>query len=334
MEVGASKEKIDSVIRRIEELGYQSHPIYGEERTVIGVVGRLHRPEKEQFEGLEGVDNVVYISKPFKLVSRELKREPSIVDVDGVKVGGKELAFMAGPCSVEGEEQIVGIARACKKAGATMLRGGAYKPRTSPFSFQGLAEDGLKMLATAKRETGLKIVTEVLSIKDIDLVCKYADVIQIGARNCQNYPLLEALGHCNKPVLYKRGMATTVDEWLQAADYILDGGNLDVILCERGIRTFETSTRNTLDTNAIAVVKECSHLPIIVDPSHATGHNHLVTAAARAGIAAGADGMIIEVHTNPDKAWSDGHQSLRPDQLEACVAEVRRIAEAMDRTLP
>jgi 3-deoxy-7-phosphoheptulonate synthase len=333
MATGASKEQIQAVITRIEELGYEAHPIYGEERTVLGVVGRLRRPEKELFEGLDGVDNVVYISKPFKLVSRQLKTEPSVVDVDGVPIGGKELAIIAGPCSVESEEQIVTIARAVKRSGAKLLRGGAYKPRTSPFSFQGLKRDGLEMLRQAKEETGLKIVTELLAIGDLDLVCEYADVVQIGARNCQNFALLEAVGKCDKPVLYKRGMATTVEEWLQGADYVLDGGNQGVILCERGIRTFETSTRNTLDVNAVAVVKEQSHLPIIVDPSHGTGHNHLVTAAARAGVAAGADGLIIEVHHRPEMAWSDGHQSLRPEQFDDCMAQVRKIAAAMGRSL-
>jgi 3-deoxy-7-phosphoheptulonate synthase len=333
MEAGASQEQIQAVIGRIQELGYKAHPIIGVERTVIGVVGHLKRPQKELFEVLPGVENVVYISKPFKLVSKELKREPTVIDVEGVKVGGKELVIIAGPCSVESEEQIVTIAKAVRAAGAKMLRGGAYKPRTSPFSFQGLKREGLEMLAAAKRETGLKIVTEVLAIADIDLVCEYADVIQIGARNCQNFPLLEAVGRTSKPVLYKRGMSTTVEEWLQATDYILDGGNGDVILCERGIRTFETATRNTLDVNAVAVVKEASHLPIFVDPSHATGHNHLVTAAARAGVAAGADGLIIEVHHQPEKAWSDGHQSLKPDQFAECIRQVRRVAEAMGRTM-
>ncbi|MBN1477668.1 3-deoxy-7-phosphoheptulonate synthase [Candidatus Sumerlaeota bacterium] len=333
MQPDATKEQLDAVFARIEELGYKSHPIFGEERTVIGVVGRLHRPEKELFEGLDGVDTVVYISKPFKLVSKELKREASVFDIGGVKVGGTELMLAAGPCSVESEAQIVEIAREVKAGGAKFLRGGAYKPRTSPFSFQGLGREGLEFMATARAETGLKIVTEVLSIKDIDLVAEYADVIQIGARNCQNFALLEAVGKARKPVLYKRGMSTTVNEWLQAADYILDGGNEEVILCERGIRTFETATRNTLDTNAVALVKEMSHLPIIVDPSHATGHDHLVIPAARAGIAAGADGLIIEVHTHPEKAWSDGHQCLRPARFRDCVAQVRRIAEAMGRTI-
>lgn len=334
MEAKASKEQIQAVIDRIHELGYNSHPIYGEERTVIGVVGRLHRPDKEMFVGLDGVDNVVYISKPYKLVSRELKSASSVLDIGGIPVGGETLTVIAGPCSVESEEQIVTIAKAVKAAGAQMLRGGAYKPRTSPFSFQGLKREGLEMLRTAKKETGLLIVTEVLAISDIDLICEYADVIQIGARNCQNFALLEALGKVDKPVVYKRGMATTVDEWLQAADYLLDGGNERVILCERGIRTFETATRNTLDTNAISVVKAQSHLPIIVDPSHATGHNHLVIPAARAGVAAGADGVIVEVHHQPEKAWSDGHQCLRPKQFEECLKEVGKIAKAMDRKMP
>lgn len=333
MERGAPREQIEAVIARIHELGYESHPIYGAERTVIGVVGRLHRPEKELFEGLAGVETVVYISKPFKLSSLEFHPVPTVVDVDGVKIGGPEIVLIAGPCSVESEEQIVTIARAVRAAGAKILRGGAYKPRTSPFAFQGLKRDGLEMLRTAKRETGLKIVTEVLSVTDLDLVVEYADMIQLGARNCQNFSLLEAVGKTRKPVLYKRGMATTIHEWLQAADYLLDGGNTQVVLCERGIRTFETATRNTLDINAVPVVKELSHLPILVDPSHGTGHNHLVTAVARAGIAAGADGLAIEVHHQPDKAWSDGHQSLRPGQFEECVAEVRKIAAAMGRAL-
>lgn len=333
MEAGSSQEQIQAVIERIREAGYEPHPIHGKERTVIGVVGRLRRPEKELFEGLAGVETVVYVSKPFKLVSKDFHPDPTVIDVGGVQVGGQRLVLIAGPCSVESEEQIVTIARHVKAAGAQMLRGGAYKPRTSPFSFQGLKREGLEMLRTAKRETGLKVVTEVLSTGDLDLVAEYADVIQIGARNCQNFALLLEIGKIRKPVLYKRGMSTTIEEWLQGADYLLDGGNRDVILCERGIRTFETATRNTLDTNAIAYVKEVSHLPILVDPSHATGHNHLVTAAARAGIAAGADGAIIEVHHQPEKAWSDGHQSLRPEQFVECVAQIRRIAEAMGRTL-
>jgi 3-deoxy-7-phosphoheptulonate synthase len=331
MRTDATEQQIKDVIERIHELGYEDHPIHGAERTVIGVVGRLRRPEKELFEGLEGVDNVVYISKPFKLVSKELKPEPTVIDVRGAKIGGDRLCVMAGPCSVESEEQIVEIAHAVKKGGAKFLRGGAYKPRTSPFSFQGLKRDGLEMLSTAAKETGLRIVTEVLSIADIDLVCEYTDVIQIGARNCQNFALLEAVGRCDKPVLFKRGMSTTINEWLQAADYILDGGNKEVILCERGIRTFENATRNTLDTNAISLAKQQSHLPVLVDPSHATGVASLVIPAARAGIAAGADGVIVEVHCHPEKAWSDGQQSLRPEQFAQCVKEVAAIGKAMGR---
>jgi 3-deoxy-7-phosphoheptulonate synthase len=270
---------------------------------------------------------------PYKIASRELKSEPTVVTAGSLKVGGKHLGVIAGPCSVENEQQILACARAVKAAGATALRGGAFKPRTSPYSFQGLKEEGLKMLAAARDETGLAVVTEVIAPDDVELVSKYADVLQIGARNMQNYRLLEACGKSPRPVLLKRGPSATVDEWLLAAEYILDAGNPNVMLCERGIRTFETHTRFTLPLASAPYVQAKTHLPVVMDPSHGTGHTHLVTAMARASIAAGADGLIIEVHPNPDKAMSDGYQSLNFPQFENMMGECRRIADAMDRQL-
>lgn len=333
MKAGSTAEQIAAVERRIRELGYQPHPIYGVERTVVAAVGNEDKSPLESLESMPGVESMVPIRKPYKLVSRETKRENSVLDIGGVKIGGPGLCLMAGPCSVESREQILELARVVKKAGGQFLRGGAFKPRTSPYSFQGLGQEGLEFLAEARAETGLQIVTEIVSIADVDRLVKYADVLQIGARNCQNYALLAAVGEAGKPVLLKRGMATLIGEFLQAAEYIMSRGNYNVILCERGLRTFETATRFTLDLNAVPVVKAQSHLPIICDPSHGTGYWNYVTAMARASIAAGADGLMVEIHADPEQALSDGAQSLKPGKFYRLVEEVRRVAAAVDRTL-
>ncbi len=333
MHRNATPEQIEAVEKRIVELGYSPHPIRGVERTVIGAVGREDKSPLQGIETMDGVESAIPILKPYKLVGREFKPENSVLNIGGIEVGGKKLAVMAGPCSVESREQILEVARAVKAAGAQFLRGGAYKPRTSPYAFQGLGEEGLAYLAEARAETGLKIVTEITNVTDIDLVAGTADVLQIGARNCQNYALLSAVGASKKPVLLKRGMSTLINEYLQAAEYVMSQGNYNVMLCERGIRTFENSTRFTLDLNAVPVIKSLSHLPIICDPSHGTGYWHLVTAMARASIAAGADGLMVEVHPNPDRAFSDGAQSLKPAKFARLIGEVRKIAAAMDREI-
>jgi len=335
MKAGAAPEQISSVIAEVERLGYRPHPIYGVERTVIGAIGdERGKARLQALESMPGVEACVPILKPFKLASREVKQEGSVIDVGlGVKVGGRSLAVMAGPCSVESESQIMETARAVKAGGAQILRGGAYKPRTSPYSFQGMEEDGLLLLAKARAETGLPVVTEVMDPHDAELVAEHADILQVGARNVQNFALLKRLGKLRKPVLLKRGMMTTLQEFLMAAEYILSEGNPNVILCERGIRTFETATRNTLDLNAIPVLKEWTHLPVIVDPSHGTGYWQYVTPMAYAGIAAGADGLMIEVHPDPAHALSDGGQSLKPKRFHALMEGVRKFAEASGRTL-
>lgn len=333
MRKGSTEEQIEAVKKRIGELGYQPHPIYGVERTVVAAVGREDKTPLERLESMPGVESAVPILKPYKLVSRETKPESSVLDIGGVKVGGRELTMMAGPCSVESRDQIMELARVVKKAGGQFLRGGAFKPRTSPYSFQGLGQEGLEFLAEARAETGLQIVTEIVSIADVDQLVEFADVLQIGARNCQNYALLSAVGDAGKPVLLKRGMSTLISEFLQAAEYVMSRGNYNVILCERGIRTFETATRFTLDLNAVPAIKAQSHLPIICDPSHGTGYWNYVTAMARASIAAGADGLMVEVHNNPDQALSDGGQSLKPEKFYRLIEEVRRVAEAVDRTI-
>lgn len=333
MKQGALEEELQAVEARIQELGYRVHTIHGVERNVIGCVGREDKTPLHALDAMPGVEAVIPILKPYKLVSRDFKKDPTVVDASGVLIGGKALTLMAGPCSVESEDQIVATARAVKKAGAQFLRGGAYKPRTSPYAFQGLEEEGLKLLDLARQETGLKIVTEVVSVSDVDLVASFSDMLQIGARNCQNFALLNAVGKTGKPVLYKRGMSMTIKEYLQAAEYLLNQGNYNVILCERGIRTFETATRFTLDLNAIPVIKKETHLPVIVDPSHGTGIAEFVMPMARAGIAAGCDGLMVEVHPDPAKAMSDGPQSLTFAQFESLVREIRPVAEAMKRTV-
>jgi len=331
MKPHATEAEFEAVIERVRALGLTPHPISGTERRVVAVVGNTGAVDPDDFAMLPGVAEALRVSQPFKLVSREVKEEDTVIDVDGVRVGGRAITVMAGPCSVESREQILETARAVKAAGASILRGGAWKPRTSPYEFQGLREEGLKLLAEAREATGLKVVTEVMSTDTVDLVADYADILQVGARNMQNYPLLERLGQVKKPVMLKRGLSGTIKEWLMAAEYIVAKGNPRVMLCERGIRTFETATRNTLDINAIPVVKALSHLPVIVDPSHGIGIRKHVGAIARAGVAAGADGIMIEVHPRPEKALSDGHQSLAFPEFEELMRQVRVIALAIER---
>jgi len=333
MERGASKEDLKNVIKRIRELGYKEHVIHGVERTVVGCVGHEDKRPLQALETMPGVESVVPILKPYKLSSREMKKEKTVIKIEDIQIGGNEIIIMAGPCSVENESQIIHIAKEVKKAGAKVLRGGAFKPRTSPYAFQGLEKKGLKLLEKAKKETGLKIITEVITPVDVPLVCEYADILQIGARNVQNYSLLKAVGKVKKPVLLKRGMSTTIQEFLMSAEYILSQGNYNVMLCERGIRTFETMTRFTLDLNAIPMINYLSHLPTIVDPSHGTGYWRIIEPMSMAAIAAGADGLIIEVHNEPDHAISDGPQSLKPEKFAHLVESVRKIAEAVGRKL-
>ena len=334
MEPGAADQEYQAVVARIQELGYKVHPIVGVERTVIGCVGHEDKTPLQALETMRGVEAVIPILKPFKLVSREWKKEKTVLDVAGLKIGGPEITVMAGPCSVESEEQIHEIAHAVKAQGAQVLRGGAFKPRTSPYSFQGLKEEGLRLMRDAADEAGLRVVTELVSTEDVDLLCEYADIIQIGARNSQNYALLQCAGKAGKPVLFKRGMAMTIDEYLMAAEYLLSEGNANVILCERGIRTFETATRFTLDISLVPVVRGLSHLPIIVDPSHGTGHWQCVTPVSLAAIAAGADGLMIEVHPDPANASSDGPQSLKPSKFADLMQRLGRLAPAVDRVPP
>lgn len=331
MGVEATVSEISEVVTRIKGMGYDAHISEGEDRTIIGVVGSGPAIEKEQLAMLAGVKDVIRVSKPYKLASLEFHPEKTVVQLNGVQVGAEKLAIIAGPCSVESREQILETAHAVKEAGASALRGGAFKPRTSPFAFQGMGEEGLKLLAEAREATGLPIVTEVMDSELVPMVCEYADVLQIGARNMQNYALLNAVGKSQHPVLLKRGMSSTIEELLMAADYILSHHNNRVILCERGIRTFETATRNTFDINAIPVLKHTTHLPILADPSHATGKWEYVESAALAAIAAGADGIIVEVHPDPECAVSDGRQSLKPERFAELVKKMRRVAEAVDR---
>ncbi len=331
----ATKEEIEKVKSLIKELGYKPHPIEGILRTVIGVVGddRGKPHHAEVLRQYNGVDKVVPIEQPYKLASKEVQGSTSPVKVAGTIVGDKNIAVIAGPCSVENEEQLMEIAKSVKASGATMLRGGAFKPRTSPYSFQGLGKEGLKLLAAAREETGLPIVTELMDPDDIELLEEYADVLQIGARNSQNYALLKLVGKSKKAVLLKRGMSTTINEFLMCAEYILSEGNPNVMLCERGIRTFETATRNTFDLNAIPVLKEKTHLPVFADPSHGTGYWQYVTPMTLAAIAAGADGLSIEVHNNPEIAVSDGGQSLKPEKFKDLMKKAAPVAAAVGRTI-
>jgi 3-deoxy-7-phosphoheptulonate synthase len=334
MKQGASEQELGHVVEVIEKLGYRAHLIRGVERTVVGAVGdERGKARLESLRTLSGVENVVPILKPFKLVGRQLKQDNTAISVDGVVIGGNEIQVMAGPCSVESRAQILEISEIVKAGGAKILRGGAFKPRTSPYSFQGLEEKGLEMLAEARERTGLKIVTEVMDPHNVDLVARYADIVQVGARNMQNFALLKSLGKIDKPVLLKRGMMSTIEEFLMSAEYILSEGNYKVILCERGIRTFETATRSTLDLNALPIIKKLSHLPVIVDPSHATGRWDLVLPMSKASIAAGADGLMIEVHPRPEEAFSDGFQSLLPERYLSLMKEIGPLARAMNRTI-
>lgn len=330
----ATEQEINHVVERIKKLGLKPMISRGTERTIIGVIGPEDIIATQPIEIYPGVEKVMPILRPYKLVSRDFKKEDSIIKInDNVSVGEKKVVIMAGPCSVEKEDLLISIAKKIKAAGATVLRGGAFKPRTSPYSFQGLGEEGLKYLAAAKKETGLSIITELTDVRDVALVAKYADIIQIGARNMQNFALLKEVGQTKKAVLLKRGMSNTIKELLMSAEYILSEGNFNVILCERGIRTFEDYTRFTLDVSAVPAIKELSHLPVIVDPSHAAGKWSLVGACAKAGIAAGADGLIIEVHPNPEEALSDGAQSLLPEKFAQLIAEVGKVAESVGRTI-
>ena len=334
MQGGASPQQIERVMKRIKDLGYKPHPIHGVERTVIGAIGdERGKSALESLVGYEGVENVIPILKPFKLASQEMHSEPTVIEVNGVEIGKSGFALIAGPCSVESETQIIETARAVKKSGANMLRGGAFKPRTSPYSFQGLEHEGLKLLAIARQETGLPIVTEILSPENVELVAEYADVMQVGARNMRNFSLLKKLGKVDRPVLLKRGMMCTIKEALMSAEYILSSGNPSVILCERGIRSFENSTRNTLDLSAVALIKEWSHLPVIVDPTHGTGVKSLILPMCKAAIAAGADGVMVEVHPHPEEALSDGFQALLPEQFQEIADSIGPYLELEGKTL-
>ncbi len=326
MHHNAGKKQIEAVLKAVEKMGLTAAPIPGSERTAIGVLGNKGYVDDSGIRDLPGVQEVIHVSKPYKLVSRDFHPKPTVVSVSGVEIGeGKRPVIIAGPCAVESEEQILKTARSVKAAGADMLRGGAFKPRTGPHTFQGLKEEGLKLLARASAETGLPVITEVMSPDNVGLVAEYADVLQVGARNMQNFELLRELGTIRKPVLLKRGMSATIEEFLAAAEYILAGGNGSVILCERGIRTFETATRNTLDLSVVPLIRELSHLPITVDPSHATGRRSLVPAMTRAALVAGAHGVLLEVHPEPEKALSDGAQSLTPQGFAKLMDDVKRL---------
>ncbi len=316
-----------NLCNRLEDLGFQIYVIQGVEKKVIGAVGDKRRVDFRFLENIPGVEKVIPILSPYKLVSREIKPEGTVIEVGRLKIGGGSLGIIAGPCAVESEEQLLQAAEGIRAAGGDGLRGGAFKPRTSPYSFQGLEEEGLRLLALARQKTGLPVITELMNLTELDLVQEYTDIIQIGARNMQNFGLLRAVGRCSKPVLLKRGLSATVEEWLMAAEYIMAEGNHAVILCERGIRTFETATRNTLDLSAVPLVKLLSHLPVVVDPSHGTGKRKLVLPMAKAAVAAGADGLLIEVHPDPAHAWSDGEQSLDIPDFQRLVKSVRQLAE-------
>lgn len=331
MEKDSSEEQLAHMVERVEALGLKAHVIHGTERTVIAAVGAERAEVKESLESGPGVAEVLPILAPYKVASREVKKEPTQILAGSLVVGAGVLGVIAGPCSVENEKQIIACAHAAKSAGATGLRGGAFKPRTSPYSFQGLKEDGLRLLAAARKETGLAVVTEVMSTEDVPLVADYADVLQIGARNMQNYRLLEAAGRAKKPVLLKRGASATLEELLLAAEYILNEGNSQVMLCERGIRTFESHTRFTLPLATVPYLQHKTHLPVVVDPSHGTGHTYLVPDMAAASVAAGADGLIMEIHPDPERALSDGYQSLNFSQFEATMKKVRAVAAAVGK---
>jgi 3-deoxy-7-phosphoheptulonate synthase len=333
MKVGSGKDEISGVKKRIEDSGLKAHISEGVDHTVIGVLGKVFPELRDSLELLPGVEQVILVSKPYKLASREFHPEDTIVRPNGVTIGGNEIVVMAGPCAIESEEQLQATAQAVKAAGAAVLRGGAFKPRTSPYDFRGLGETGLKILAAVGKENGMPVITEVMAPHDVDLVARYVDILQVGARNMQNFILLDEVGKINKPVLLKRGLSSTIQEWLLAAEYILNQGNEQVILCERGIRTFETHTRNTMDISAIPIIKRVSHLPVIADPSHATGNWYLVPPMALAAVVAGADGLLIEVHPNPDQALADGPQSLDFGSFRLFMSQLLPIAKARNREL-
>ncbi len=333
MKTSAAQQDVDYVINRARSLGLRAHISQENGHTLIGLLGDVRALDSTVLSGLRGVQRVVSLQQPFRLVSREFKPDDTVIPLNGCQVGGNQVIVMAGPCSVEGRDELMEVAWAVKEAGAHLLRGGAFKPRTSPYSFQGFGEEGLKMLADARKETGLHIVTEVMAPEQVPLVSRYADILQMGTRNMQNYALLHAVGESGMPVLLKRGMMSTIEELLMSAEYILSHGNHNVMLCERGIRTFETYTRNTLDINAVPVLKELTHLPVIVDPSHATGRSSLVRSVSRAAVAAGADGLIIEVHQDPENAVSDGYQSLTPAEFAELMEEVGAISEVLGRSI-
>ncbi len=332
----ATEEDIRHLVKRLENWNLQTHVSKGTERTIIGVIGdtsKVTEDEENTLRAFSGVENVVRILKPYKLASREFRKEPSEIAIRGITVGGRKIPVMAGPCAVENKTVLLGIAKKVRESGASFLRGGAFKPRTSPYTFQGLGEEGLRYLAEAAAETGLPVVTEIMDPRDLDVIVRYSDIIQIGARNMQNFRLLLEVGATKKPVLLKRGLSSTIKEWLMSAEYIMSRGNHQVMLCERGIRTFETATRNTLDLSAVPVLKQLTHLPVIVDPSHGVGKRDLVAPMAKAAVAAGADGLIIEVHTNPEEAMSDGEQSLKPDQFDRLMKELAPVAAAVGREI-
>jgi len=333
LKAGATGQEVDLVEEKIRSYGLAAHTSRGVERTIIGAIGDERKMQPEAFEGMECVEKVLRILKPFKIVSRDFQKEDTVITVRGQKIGGGTVALFAGPCAVEGREMMLGIGAQVASCGTSFLRGGAFKPRTSPYAFLGLGEEGLKYLAEAREATGLPVATELMDPRDIDLVVKYADVIQIGARNMQNFRLLTEVGRLDKPVILKRGLSATIMEWLMSAEYIAAEGNRQIILCERGVRTFEPSTRNTFDVSAIPVVKSLSHLPVIADPSHAAGKMSLVEPLAAAAIAAGADGVMIEVHHDPETALSDGPQSLRPDTFREVAARLKGIAAAVGKTM-
>lgn len=329
-----TEDQIQHIVNKASELGLKVNISRGVEKIIIGLIGPEDALRVIPLAVFPGVEQVIPVLAPYRLVSREFKKENSIVKINNdIKVGGQKIIVMAGPCSIESEESMRSIAQKIKQAGATVLRGGAFKPRTSPYDFQGMGEEGLKYLAQAGKEFELATISEVMDPRDVELTSRYVDIFQIGARNMQNFSLLKEVGKTKKPVLLKRGMSATIKEWLMSAEYILASGNFDVILCERGIRTFETATRNTLDINALSVAKELSHLPVVIDPSHATGKWQFVGSAAKAGVAAGCDGLIIEVHENPEEAFSDGEQSLKPKKFEQLIKDLRGIANAVSRTI-
>ena len=333
MRPGATKEEIKNVTERLQKLGFKTHPIYGEVKTVIGAIGDKRILKTTGLATMPGVEALVPIMKPYKLAGRELKKDKTIIKVRDVVIGSKEIIVIAGPCSVESRDLFIESALAVKRAGAKILRGGAYKPRTSPYSFQGLEEEGLKILSEARDMTGLPFITEVMDTRDVELIVDYSDIIQIGARNMQNYRLLKEVGEARKPVMLKRGFAYTIEEWLMAAEYIMDAGNHDIILCERGIRTFETATRNTIDLSIIPIIHEISHLPIFIDPSHSTGLWRYVPELCKGAIAMNTDGLMVEVHTDPSNALSDGNQSLRPEKFQQMMNHLQPLAELAGRSI-